>query len=384
MILKKFILSIAILIVSIAVFSMTTITVWFSWEGQKEFQTLVNNFNAVNPNYHVNLVYIPNMLQKLEISMSAGTGFPDLALVRSDDTGMLVNANLITPAGTVETTQTFKKAFLFNGILYAYPYYADTQVIYLNKSIYKGAIPSDDWTLSDFERIGKEIKDGGHIGAIINMSSSYFFNSFYAAFNGGIIPQKNGIPIVNNDGTIKAAEFYNQIFNVDRIAVSFTTAAIVNAFQTGKAGMLFQGSFLIPNFLNSKIDFTILPYPSMDDGQPIPPTFDAKGFVIFKQSEGVNAFLDYVTLAGNEEYFCKPTYKIPANIDAMKALENSNEFFKVMDLSTQNGLILPTTPIFKTAYSDAISTALQLYLTGKMSIQEALSKAQDYINSQVK
>jgi ABC-type glycerol-3-phosphate transport system substrate-binding protein len=383
--LKRFIVFLLIAIFSIGIFATTTINVWFSWEGQKEFQTLVDQFNTSQSLYHVNLVYIPSMTQKLQITLSSGNQLPDLALIQSGyDMGFLVNANVLTPVGTVNTSKAFYNSFLTNGKLYAYPYYADVQVIYLNRKIYKGPLPSDNWNLSDFETLANKIKEDGHIGAVLNNTSSYFFNSFYAAFNEGVIPQENGIPIVNNNGTIKAAEFYNKIFNVDKIAVSFTKAALINSFTSGKTGMLFQGSFLIPDFLNLGLDFTILPYPYFDNGQPIQPDFDAKGFAIFKNSEAVRAFLDYITSAKNEVYFCASTYKLPANLEAMHELDNSNQFFRIMDLSGQKGLILPTTNVFQTAYSDAISTALQLYLSGQMSVDEALSKAQNYIDSQAK
>lgn len=383
---KKFLaLTVFIAVLSIAAFSVTNITVWFSWEGQKEFDSLVNEFNASQSNYHVNLSYIPNMTQKLQISLSAGTFLPDIALVRNDIIGELANAKVITPVGTVDTLPAFTRSFDLNGKLYAYPYYADLQVVYLNTKIYNGQIPGYNWTLSDFENIASEIKSKGYIGVAFNSFSSYFFNSFYAAFNNGTIPLKNGIPMVDNTGTMKAFEFYNQIFNKDKIAVSYNgQSAMITSFKTGKAGMLIQGSYLIPDFLDSNIDFVVLPYPNFDDGTPIQPTFDAKGFVIFKDDNAVKAFIDYITSKKSEEYFCTATYKLPANINAMRELESSNKFFKAMDVSSQKSLVLPTTTIFNVAYSNAISTALKLYINDHISLTQVLEKAQNYIDSQAK
>lgn len=380
---RKIVIITLLMALSIYVFATVNINVWFSWEGQREFETLVNKFNESQSLCHVNLVYIPDMTQKLQISLSAGTQLPDVALVRNDVIGMLANAKVITPVSTtVSMLPAFLRSFELNGKLYAYPYYADLQVVYLNKSIYSKSV-SYDWTLDDFEKIASSIKETGHVGLSMNSFSSYFFNSFYAAFNGGKIPLKNGIPIVNNEGTKKAFEFYNDIFNVKKIAVSYNKSALIQSFKSGKAGMLIQGSFLIPDFLSSKLDFTILPYPVLD-GKMIPPTFDAKGFVIFTDNEAVREFLNYISRPENEEFFCKSTYKLPANIIAMHELENSNDFFKVMDLSARNALIVPTTTIFNDAYSNAITTALQLYLTKQMSLDESLQKAQEYINSQAK
>ncbi len=379
---KKILIITLLLAISMYAFATVNINVWFSWEGQREFETLVNRFNDSQSLYHVNLVYIPNMTQKLQISLSAGTELPDIALVRNDVIGMLANAKVITPISTVSTLPAFLDSFELNGKLYAYPYYADLQVVYLNKSIYPKPVPYN-WTLSEFEDVASSINETGHVGLSMNSFSSYFFNSFYAAFNGGKIPLKDGVPIVNNDGTRKAFEFYNDIFNVKKIAVSYDKSALIQSFKSGKAGMLIQGSFLIPDFLSSKLNFTVLPYPILD-GRMIPPTFDAKGFVIFTDNKAVNAFLNYISSPDNEAYFCKSTYKLPANIDALHELENSNDFFKVMDLSARNALIVPTTTIFNNAYSNAITTALQLYLTKRMSLDESLQKAQEYIDSQVK
>ena len=377
-------LVLALVILTIAISSLaTTITVWFSWEGQKEFQSIVNEFNRIHPNIHVNLVYIPNMIQKLKITISSKGYFPDLALVRNDDIGLLFNSKVIYPIKNVKTMPAFYKSFLVNGIEYAYPYYADVQVVYVNKTIFKKAsiaIPPNNWTLSLFENIAERLKKHGKIGVVFQDVSPYFFHSFNAAFNNGKLPEKNGIPIVDTAGTLKAARLYYHLFNTKKIAVSYRKMALIDAFKTGKSGMMLMGSFLIPDFLKSGLNFTILPYPSLDNGTPIPPVFDSKGFVLFKKNSAIEKFIDYVTSAKIEEKFCGQTYKIPANEKAMSVLEKENNLFKVMSLSAKKALILPTSKIFKEAYGRAISTALNLYLNGQLSLKEAFSKAQEYIN----
>ncbi len=370
------------LILLLTVFSIaSTITVWFSWEGQKEFQSIVNEFHLTHPNIRVNLVYIPNMIQKLRITLASNGSFPDVALVRNDDLGMLTAANVIKPVKGVKTADVFYRSFLVNKIEYAYPYYADIQVVYINKALFNGIpIPKSSWTLSDFEKTAEVLKNNGHIGVLLQKSSPYFFDAFNAAFNNGIIPEKNGIPWVNTPGTLKAAKLYNYLFNERKIAVSYEKMALVNAFKTQKAGMFMMGSFLIPDFLNLNLDFTILPYPSLDNGKPIPPVLDSKGFVIFNDNPSAKKFLDYVTSAEMEEKFCGSTYKLPANENAMRSLGQKNAFFKTMSLSAKNALVLPSSKAFKELYGKAVSTTLNLYLSGEMPLEEAFRKAQEYIS----
>ncbi len=378
---RTFVLVGVMLLVTIFSFA-TTLTVWFSWEGQKDFQSIVNEFNRSHPNIKVNLVYVPNMIQKLRITLSTGEGFPDLALVRNNDIGLLVDAKAIIPIKNVKTTPSFYKSFLINNVEYAYPYYADVQVVYVNKTLLNDigmSLPSTDWTLSDLENMASSFKKSGHIGIVFQNNSPYFFNPFNAAFNGGNIPQKDGIPLANTKGTLKAAQLFNYLFNEKKIAVSYKKMAFINAFKSGRSGMMMMGSFLIPDFLNSKLDFSIVPYPSLDNGSPIPPVFDSKGFVFFKKSRAAENFIDYITSTKIEEEFCKQNYKLPANEKAMLALKRSDELFKVMSLSAEKALILPTSKVFKEAYGKAISTALSLYLNDKVPLEEAFSKAQEYI-----
>lgn len=361
-----------------------TITVWFSWEGQRQFQSIVDDFNTAHPNSHVALVYIPKMIQKLRITLSSGSPLPDVALVRNNDLGILVDAGVIKPAGKVNTTPSFYKSFLVNGVEYAYPYYADVQVVYVNKNLFKGiSFPSLNWRLSDLENIANKLKENGYIGIVFSKNSPYFFNSFNAAFNGGKIPEKDGIVLVNTPGTLKAAELFKSLFGVKKIAVSYKKMTLINAFKIGKAGMMLMGSFLIPDFLDSKVKFTIFPYPILDDGRPIPPVFDSKGFVVFRESPEVKDFIDYVTSTEKIEKFCRQNYKIPSNVNAIRALEGEDEFFKIMSMSAERALILPTSKVFKNAYVPAVSTALSLYLNGKLSLKEAFSKAQEYINNHI-
>jgi len=383
--LKRAIILLVVMLVIVPLFSSAdTITVWFSWEGQKQFQSVVDDFNTVHPNSHVELVYIPEMIQKLRITLSSGSPLPDVALVRNNDLGILVDAGVIKPAGKVNTTPSFYKSFLVNGVEYAYPYYADVQVVYVNKNLFKGiSFPSLNWRLSDLENIASKLKENGYIGIVFSKNSPYFFNSFNAAFSGGKIPEKDGIVLVNTPGTLKAAELFKSLFDVKKIAVSYKKMALINAFKTGKAGMMLMGSFLIPDFLDSKVNFTILPYPILDDGRPIPPVFDSKGFVVFRESREVKDFIDYVTSTEKIEKFCRQNYKIPSNVNAIRALEGENEFFKVMSMSAERSLILPTSKVFKNAYVPAVSTALSLYLNGELSLKEAFSKAQEYINNHI-
>lgn len=377
---KRLLLVFSLILVPFVFSIAATVTVWFSWEGQKEFQSIVNEFNRVHPDVQVNLVYIPNMIQKLRIMLASNGNFPDIALIRNNDLGLLTDANVIKPVSGIKTTAAFYKSFLVNGSEYAYPYYADIQVVYLNKALFKGIpFPKNDWSFSDFEKTAEALKNNGHIGLLLQKTSPYFFDSFNAAFNDGIIPEKNGIPLVNATGTFKAAKLYNYLFNERKIAVSYKKMALVNAFKTQRAGMFMMGSFLIPDFLNLNLDFTILPYPSLDNGNPIPPVLDSKGFVIFNSNPAVKEFLDYVTSAKIEEKFCKSTYKLPANEEAMKSLGEENTFFKTMSLSARNALILPRSKVFKEAYGKAISTALTLYLSGEMPLEEAFARAQKYI-----
>ncbi|RKX56388.1 MAG: hypothetical protein DRP50_00345 [Thermotoga sp.] len=382
---KRAIILLVVMLVIVPLFSSAdTITVWFSWEGQKQFQSVVDDFNTVHPNSHVELVYIPEMIQKLRITLSSGSPLPDVALVRNNDLGILVDAGVIKPAGKVNTTPSFYKSFLVNGVEYAYPYYADVQVVYVNKNLFKGiSFPSLNWRLSDLENIASKLKENGYIGIVFSKNSPYFFNSFNAAFSGGKIPEKDGIVLVNTPGTLKAAELFKSLFDVKKIAVSYKKMALINAFKTGKAGMMLMGSFLIPDFLDSKVNFTILPYPILDDGRPIPPVFDSKGFVVFRESREVKDFIDYVTSTEKIEKFCRQNYKIPSNVNAIRALEGENEFFKVMSMSAERSLILPTSKVFKNAYVPAVSTALSLYLNGELSLKEAFSKAQEYINNHI-
>jgi len=138
---------------------------------------------------------------------------------------------------------------------------------------------------------------------------------------------------------------------------------------------------LIKDFLNSGLNFSIAPYPYLDEDKTIPPVLDPKGFVVFKKSSQITEFLGYVTSAEREKEFCLSTYKLPANSEASEALGSQNEFFKVMNISAKRAIVLPTSKVFKEGYVKAVETALNLYLSGKMNLKTAFEKAQEYIEA---
>ena len=362
----------------------STITIWFSWEGQEDFLSIVKNFERSHPNVKVNVVYVPRMIEKLHITLASGGNFPDIALVRNDYLGILVGANKIHPVTVEKVPSNILNAFKVNGKAYAYPFYADIQVVYINKYVFdrtKAPYPSENWTLGDLESIAQHVKENGYIGLLLNGVASYFFNSFNAAFNEGKLPQEDGVPVVTGQGTLKAAKLYNYLFNVKKIAVNYRKMTLVNAFKNNKAGMMLMGSFLVKSFINDGVNFLIWPYPYLEKDRPIPPVLDPKGFVIFKESKAARDFLNYVTSAKVEEKFCLDTYKLPTNSQAAEELGNKNPFFKVMNVSSKRSITLPTSRVFKEGYVRAVGTALKLYLSGKMKLEDAFEKAQEYIEA---
>ena len=379
------------------------ITIWFSGQGKSQFKSIVDEFNVQNPHELINLVFISNIRQKLQQTLNDHGTLPDAALVGSGEIDTLASLKRIAPVAMVNTTNFFKKAFTYKNHMYAYPYYANVQLVYVNADVYRGSLPGNDWTISTLEKMISNVKESNHEGIGFDESSPYLFTSFNAAFNDGRMPQKNGVPLVDTKGTMKAFKFYNMLFNEKKYAVSYPTKTLIKVFEGGKVAFIFQSSSWFPRFLKDKVNFRVLPYPRLSNDQQIPPILDAKGFVVFKKSSVVRKFLDYVTSAEQEIRFCSSTYTLPANPQAIRALQHPKSVFNLITTATptpyaiynlqiliqtmyasaKRSLILPIF-VGQNIYFKAITVALNLYLKDKKPLKEVLNETQRYINDEFK
>ena len=143
----------------------TSFMVFGSKEEYTAYQTLVDAFRAANPDYEVELRYMPDdadYRRRLAADFSAGVP-ADVMLLNYRriapfaDEGALAAVGPYLAKSTVIQEADFYQpslaAFRYQGELWCIPQNVSSLVVYYNKALFDAAgvaYPADDWTWADF------------------------------------------------------------------------------------------------------------------------------------------------------------------------------------------------------------------------------------------
>jgi ABC-type glycerol-3-phosphate transport system substrate-binding protein len=353
-----------------------TVEVWVSWEGESLFRELSQEWES-ETGEQVKLVYIPELEEKLTITLKGGGDLPDICLIKTDNLPIILDY-----AQPVEITELdgldyafeekLVQAFHYGSKNYVIPYYADMQLMYLSKKVFDQLginLPENDWTFDEFIEIMKAIVETDVQPSGWGINSAYIFTGLQEGL---------GSPVINDDGkvdlltqeNITLLKQFKDWYQAGLLFDYVTRPNIVKAFSKGELAMFPQGSFLIQKFLSSKLDFVIRPLPT-----PWRSVIDPKGFVCFNKQPNTLSLLNKYLEAN--EVFAKDFIKYPA---IKPEQPQEIPYFSQMQRAVQNGMVQPIDDQYVFGYWPAMRTALDLILKEGIDVQESLQKAQDYID----
>jgi arabinogalactan oligomer/maltooligosaccharide transport system substrate-binding protein len=144
----------------------------------------------------------------------------------------------------------------YNGYLYGLPQVTDFLTLLYNKAeLAEAGITSPPATMTDFETDAKKIvqRRAARYGFETN-GTGYNVLPFLYAFGGSMFDQHNNI-LVNSNGSVNGLKFLLTLQNNDRVMpanVNFSHgpgSPMVTDFKTGKAAMIFDGPYDVPEIL---------------------------------------------------------------------------------------------------------------------------------------
>ena len=352
------------------------VEVWVSWEGETLFRELSKEWES-ETGETVKLVYIPELEEKLTITLKGGGDLPDICLIKTDNLPLILDYAQPVEIAELngldfEFDEKLAHAFDYQSKKYVTPYYADMQLMYLSTKVFDQLdldLPDNDWNFEEYLQFMQTINEKGIQPSGWGINSAYLFTGLQEGL---------GSPVINDDGRIELVTQEN-ILLLNRFKDWYQTGLlfdyvtrpnIVKAFSKGELAMFPQGSFLIKKFKDSGLDFAIKPLPT-----PWRSVIDPKGFVCFnKQPHTVSLLYKYLQA---NEVFAKDFIKYPA-IKAEQPQEIP--YYLQMKKAIQDGMVQPIDDQYVFGYWPAMRTALDLILKEGTDVQESLKKAQEYID----
>jgi len=369
---KKYCFLICLILFSTVLLSKTTF--WISWEGEDWFKEKAREFQNITGE-QVEIVYVASMDEKLGVTVRGTDNLPDVCLVKSDQLVLVSEISKETPSKLLlnkyEFDEKLRDTFIMNGKQVSFPFYADVQLMYANRKLLEKLsidINPEMWNLSYFVDKMKEIRDKGVIPSGWGLNSAYIFMGMQEGLGSEIIDSKGEIKLVTEENKA-LLEMINNWKKDGYIHDYVQRPDMMKAFLKNRVAMVPQGSFLIQKFNSMNFQVQVLPIPA-----PWKTVIDPKAFTFFSDNEVAVEFVSFIL--DDIEEFCSKYIKYPS----IKGIYETIPYFDSLKKSYENGYMQPSETIFSTGYWPAIRTALDLFLKGELTAEEALKKAQDFIS----
>ena len=371
---KKF-LMILLLVSLLSLPVLARITVWVSWEGEDWFKETARGWSSKNDR-EVQVLYIPNLDEKLSLTLKGDGALPDICLIKNDVLPLILKYEEPVPLSEIDTGLQFKEsleaAFTTEEKTRAVPFYADMQLMYLSNTVFEEAglaLPNQDWDIEEFEALMEKLQREGYQPSGWGINSAYIFTGLQSGLGTPVVKPGGTIDIMT-DKNIALFEKMKAWYDSGLIHDYVNRPNIIKAFAKKELAMFPQGSFLIPKLNSKGFDFSVRPMP-----KPWQSVIDPKGFVLFNDSEAVKSLVK--TLVSNAPAFSAKYVKYPA----INTEDSVGEYYSILKKTVEEGVIQPNAESYTFGYWPAVRTALDLILKENITVEDALKRAQSYIEN---
>jgi multiple sugar transport system substrate-binding protein len=385
------------------------------WHGQtqgpaKLLGEMVDEFNKTHPNIKVSKdfggVNSDRMLQKVTAGLQAGS-YPDIAYIYGSDLANLAKSDklldLTDQEDAIDWDAFFpaaQEAATVDDKVRAVPALIDNLAVVYNKKIFDDAgepYPKDDWTWDDFRAAAAKLNDPDKGIAGFAWPGTGDEDTTWRYWP--LLWQKGG-EILADDGesvgfdTPEGEAALQQIADMasdGSIYIDNTAGSerMQQLFASGKMAMTIAGPWALPEFVDGKIDYGVVPLPSFGGEHTTIAGPDT--WALFDngddRSKAAIEFIAWLTAPEQQIRWLSaagslPTRKdledLPEYTDYENSLPELDKFIENLGLAR----VRPTVPEYP-QISQAVGKAVAQILQGRSNPADALSEAADAANSEL-
>jgi multiple sugar transport system substrate-binding protein len=266
-----------------------TITMWHGQadQGKATLDKLVADFQAKNPKIKVNAssggVLADSMLQKITTALSSGQ-YPDIAYIFGPDIASVARSPKVAHLGKYTSQPDVKwddfypaarDAVTVAGEPRGFPALVDNLCVAYNKKVFKDAgvpEPSAGWTWDDFISTARQLTNPAKgvfgTGWPADGGEDCVWRIYPLIWDlGGDILSGDGKKVGFDDGSgLKALQTINQLAK-DKSVYPDTkpgSETMYQIFNNAKMGMVPTGPWQLPDFIDNKTEYGVVPLPSFN------------------------------------------------------------------------------------------------------------------------
>lgn len=394
----------------------TKITIW-AWDPNFNI-AIMNQAKSIyikdHPNVQIDVVEMAkaDVEQKLNTVLASGSkeGLPDIVLIEDYNAQKYLNAY---PGAFADLTDKINyndfanykiKVMTVDGKKYGVPFDSGVAGLFYRSDILSQAgFKAEDLnniTWDQFMNIGKQVKektgkdmisldptDGGEIRIMLQSAGQWYFD-------------ENGKPnLVNNEVLKEAVNTYKELINSSFVKKETGWNNWVASFNNGNVASVISGVWIIGSIKAAKDQsgkWAVAPIPRLNDSSSVNySNLGGSSWYVLNDSPNKDAAIDFLKTMydGNDEFYqtiltnqgAMGTY-LPAQNGS--AYSSPDPFFggqKVfLDLSDYMKKVPSINYGMYTYEADsAIMAVMPDVYSGKLSVDDALKKAQDQLNNQI-
>lgn len=369
-----------------------SLSMWVNDEEQQldAYEKIVANFEE---EYDISVEIIPySMLDQLDgMSLDGPSGQgPDLFFQPHDRLGDVHLQGLAAEleltedqaARLAEYNQDAVTAFSYEGIQYGIPAVVETYALFYNKEL----VPEAPETMDDLMEIARDLTDGGNYGFLMNALDFYFVYPFLTGSGGYAFAQDaNGVYDaddigLNNEGSVAGAETIQAWFEEGLIPQGIDMDIMNGLFMEGKVGMVVNGPWAIPDYVDAIGDnLAISPLPQVD-GEVLSSFSGNKGWLVNYYSDNQYWATELALFITNEAS-STTYYEVAGELPAHTAVVIEDELMDAIFEQTTYAEPMPNIPEMSKVW-EPIADALT-FITQGDDPQEVLDEAVEIIKSEI-
>lgn len=249
----------------------------FTGPDQPFMQTIVDNFNTANPNVKVTMTAQAEYGTQLSTAAASGT-LPDVAIINEDAVATQAFNSVIRPMDDVLpqmglTASDFPEvawnAGTVAGKQYAIPLSFVAMTMYYNEDLLKAAgLTAPPTNAEEFDKAATAMTSGDNKGFLLTngFPVQQIFQQLLHQYGGTEFSADGTKATWNSEAGVKALQWMKDA-QTKYGEANLEVDAELNAFKAGTAGMIWNGSWQIPNVTGEAVEFAgkIAPVPQIGD-----------------------------------------------------------------------------------------------------------------------
>jgi multiple sugar transport system substrate-binding protein len=355
------------------------------------FEKMAQEFHAQNPSIDVKIEVVnwPNLLQKLQTDISAGTN-ADVSIIGTRwlldfvHDGIAQPLDPLMPSGFKDRfIGPFLKPGQIDGKTYGLPIAASARAMFYNKAMLtKAGFPDGPKTWDDVVAAAKKIHaDGGNGFGLQGKSTETDVYFYYALWSyGGDVIDANQKATFDSPAGVRALTLYKSMLDqglTEPAPTNYSRNDLQDQFKQGRLAMVITAPFLINQIAKEAptLDYGIVPVPEGTTSATYAVTDSVVMFANSKVKPAAMKWLDFLFTPGPRVAFTKGEGFLPTTVEEAKdpAFADNARLKVFVDLLPKARFAPTVTGWEDTA--KAVTDALQAVYLGQAQPEAALKSA---------